>query len=181
MYFRCALVAPHEAKEHHMTLVEIFATAILTLAPSMQVDTATRYATDIENAVDADLELGMALVVTMNAEATARPEDIEHCIYKAWEGDRDAKGKPRALGLYQLHYYWWDGHSRDEICASNTLATTLAAKEMRNHIGVTRGNWHRALRRHVGYDIDPKDPRVINRPKNFDRVLANARRDLALN
>jgi len=26
--------------------------------------------------------------------------------------------------------------------------------------------------------IDPKDPRVVNRPKNYDRLLANARRAL---
>jgi hypothetical protein len=156
-------------------MVELFTAAILTLAPNMQNETATRYATDIENAVDAELELGLALVVTMNAEATARPEEIEHCIYKPWEGDRDAKGKPRALGLYQLHYYWWNGYSPDEICASHTLQSILAAKEMRNHLGVTRGNMHRALRRHVGYNIDPKDRRVVNRPKNYDRLLANAK------
>jgi hypothetical protein len=163
-----------------MTLVELFTTAILTLAPNMQQETATRYATDVENAVDTDIELGIALVVTMNAEATARPEDIERCVYKPWEGDRDARGKPRALGLYQLHFYWWEGHSAEEICASNTLATILAAREMRIHRAATRGNMHRALRRHVGYNIDPKDRRVINRPKNYDRLLANARKAMAL-
>lgn len=164
-----------------MTLVELFTTAMLTLSPGMQPETATRYATDIEAATDADLELGMALVVTMHAEARRAPEEIEHCVYKPWEGDRDAKGKPRALGLYQLHSYWWDGHTRDEICGSHALQSKLAAKEMRHHLMMTGGNYARALRRHVGIGIDPKDPRVVNRPPNFYRVLANARRSLALN
>jgi hypothetical protein len=174
-FYKAGLVPTSEVT---MTLVELFTAAILTLAPSMQPATATRYATDIENAVDAELELGMALVVTMNAEAKARPEEIERCIYKPWEGDRDARGKPRALGLYQLHHYWWDGFSPEEICGSHTLQAILAAKEMRHHLTMTRGNMHRALRRHVGIGIDPKDPRVVNRPRNYDRVVANARKAL---
>lgn len=163
-----------------MTLVELFAAAILTLAPKLPAETATRYATDIENAVDADLELGIALVVTMGTEVRERHEEVERCICRPWECDRGTDGKPRALGLFQLHYYWWEGFSREEICASNTLSTILAAKEMRIHRASTR-SWHRALRRHVGYGIDPKDRRVANRPRDFDRLLANARRSIALN
>lgn len=162
-----------------MTLVELFTAAMLALSPGMRPETATRYATDIETAVDAEMALGMALIVTMHAEAKARPEDIERCICRPWECDRGTDGRPRALGLYQLHFYWWDGFSREEICASHALQSKLAAKEMRHHLAMTRGNWHRALRRHVGIGIDPRDPRVVDRPKNFDRVMANARKALA--
>jgi hypothetical protein len=172
------LVSTSEAP---MTLVELFTTAIITLSPNLPGETATRYATDIEAAVDADLELGMALIVTMGTEVRERHEEVERCICRPWECDRGTDGKPRALGIYQLHFYWWDGHSREEICASHPLQARLVAKEMRSHIGVTRGNWARALRRHVGYNVDPKDPRVVDRPKNFYRVLANARRSLAIN
>lgn len=163
-----------------MTLVDIFTAAILSLAPNLSSETAVRYATDVENAVDADVELGAALIVTAHTESGFRAE-IENCSCpRPGECDADRKGKPRALGIFQLHYYWWEGYSPEEICGSNTLATLLAAHELRIHRATTR-SWHRALRRHVGYGIDPKDPRVVNRPKNFDRVLANMRRSMALN
>lgn len=157
-----------------MGLSTFLTTAMLTIWPRMSPDTATRYANDIEIAVEADVKLAVALLVTMHAEANVRPEDIEHCICKPWECDRGPDGKPRALGLFQLQFYWWDNHSPEEICASNELSTQLAAKEMRFHLAMTQGNMHRALRRHVGWGVDPHDPRVATRPKEYDRLLAMA-------
>jgi len=161
-----------------MTLSALFTSAILSLAPSLPPETATRYASDIALAVGDDLELGLMLVVTAKAEADFR-EDIERCNCKRWECDADKNGNPLALSLFQLHFYWWDGHEPEEICASNTLATALAAREFRIHRTMVGGDTLKALRRHVGHLVDPNDRRVIERPKNFLRLMAAARKALA--
>lgn len=158
-----------------MTFSALFTTAILSLAPSLPVETAERYAGDIAVAVGDDLELGIALVVTANAESDFRAT-IERCDCERWECDSDKHGNPRALSLYQLQFYWWDKHDPEEICASNTLASALAAREFRIHRAIVGGSMEKALRRHVGGLVDPNDRRVIDRPKNFLRLLAAARK-----
>jgi len=150
--------------------------AILTLAPALPAATAERYAADIALAAGDDLEIAVALVVTAAAESDFR-ETIERCACKRWECDPDKNGKPRAYGLFQLQFYWWDGHSPDEICASNTLSTDLAGRELRIHRAMVGGSMRKAIRRHVGR-LPATDRRVKDRPKNYDRLYANARKAL---
>jgi len=133
----------------------IILAAILTLAPALPPATAQRYANDITLAAAGDLDLGYALVATQHVESSWRL-DVETC---AVTGDGGA-----AITAWQLHKHWLGGYSRAEVCASNTLATSLAASALivLQHRG---GGWPGAMRRYVG--CRPGDPRSVKRIQAF--------------
>src|SRR5688500_9048113 len=122
-------------------------TAILTLAPALPPETAERYASDIAVAADGDVDMAAALVATAEGESHFR-SNVERCECKAWECDRGDDGKIRALGLFQLHHYWWAKHTPEQICGDNGLAAVLTAKEL--YYLQKRFGWARALRYHIG-------------------------------
>jgi hypothetical protein len=135
--------------------------AILTLAPALPAPTAQRYADDITLAADGDLDLGYALVSTQHVESSWRA-DIETC---AVTGDGGA-----AVTAFQLHRWWWAGYSQTELCASNRLATSLAASALivlEHRTGGLIG----ALRAYVG--CKPGDPRSVKRIKAY-RLIRGA-------
>jgi hypothetical protein len=140
--------------------------AILALAPALPLETADRYASDIAMAADGDIEMAAALVATAEGESHFRAV-IERCECQAWECDRGADGKIRALGLFQLQYYWWGKHDAKEICADNALAAMLTAKELtylRKRFG-----WAQALRYHIGSSAT--DQQLRPRRRRFEQLV----------
>jgi hypothetical protein len=145
--------------------------AILALAPALPLETADRYANDIVTAADGDMEMAAALVATAEGESHFRAE-IERCECRAWECDRGADGKIRALGLFQLQYYWWGKHDRKEICADNALAAMLTAKEF-TYLQ-KRFGWVQAIRYHVGSSATLQQLRP--RLQRFEQLLREWRK-----
>ncbi|HMI86235.1 MAG TPA: hypothetical protein VK550_19210 [Polyangiaceae bacterium] len=139
--------------------------AILALAPSLAPETAERYASDIAIAADGDLEMAAALVATAEAESNFRAA-IEQCECQQWECDRGADRKIRALGLFQLQYYWWSNHEPAEICGDSALAAILTAKEL-GYLQKRYG-WVRALRYHIGGKAT--DEQVRPRIRRFEQL-----------
>jgi hypothetical protein len=146
--------------------------AIFALAPALSLETAERYTNDIVVAADGDIEMAAALVVTAEGESHFRAV-IERCECQAWECDRGADGKIRALGLFQIQYYWWGKHDPKEICADNTLAAVLAAREL-TYLQ-KRFGWERALRYHIGGSAT--DEQVRPRLLRFEQLLREWRED----
>jgi hypothetical protein len=144
--------------------------AILTLAPALPSETAQRYANDIALAAEGDLEMAAALVATAEAESHFRAA-IERCECQAWECDRGENGKVRALGIFQIQYYWWAKHDAEEICGDNSLAAILAAKEL-SYLQKRYG-WIRALRYHVGGKAT--DEQVLPRIRRFEQLTRDWR------
>jgi hypothetical protein len=140
-------------------------TAILGLAPYLPQETAERYANDIALAADGDLDMAAALVATAEGESHFRVA-IERCECQRWECDRGEDGKIRALGLFQLQFYWWDKHTPEEICADNALAAVLVAKEL-SYLQ-KRFGWIRALRYHIGNKAT--DEQVNPRIRRFEQL-----------
>jgi hypothetical protein len=139
--------------------------AILALAPGLPPETAERYANDIAIAADGDFDMAAALIATAEAESNFRSA-IERCKCQQWECDRGGDGEIRALGLFQIQYYWWGNHDSDEICSDNTLAATLAAKEL-SYLQ-KRFGWARALRYHIGGKAT--DDQVRPRLRRFEQL-----------
>lgn len=158
-----------------MTLFDFILAAIVSLAAKdLPREDAARYAQDIVDASAGDVELAVALVATGDEEGLHFNPRIERCECKGKECDADPKtGVARAYGLFQLHKYWWSGHTPDEICSSNKLSTELAAKALvflrKNHGGIRR-----AVRLFNGAPAD--DPRIVRRWRVFDRLWADRRR-----
>jgi hypothetical protein len=146
--------------------------AIFALAPVLSLETAERYANDIVLAAEGDLEMAAALVATAEGESHFRAV-IERCECQAWECDRGTDGKIRALGLFQIQYYWWGKHDPKEICADNTLAAVLAAREL-TYLQ-KRFGWERALRYHIGGSAT--DEQVRPRLLRFEQLLREWRED----
>lgn len=151
--------------------VGLVAIMISTLSPTIDANLRDRYAGDIVAAVaDADepVELAAALVATAKAEGEFS-ERIERCQYKGSEADNG-----RALGLWQIHRQWWGKFSRSDICTSNAVSASLAARAL---IELHRRchSWHSTFRAFVGVNTET-DPRLRGRGHNFDRLVANARR-----
>jgi hypothetical protein len=145
--------------------------ALFALAPALSMETADRYANDIAMAAAGDMEMAAALVATAEGESHFRSV-IERCECQAWECDRGADGKIRALGLFQIQYYWWDKHDAKEICADNSLAAVLAAKEL-TYLQ-KRFGWERALRYHIGGNAT--DEQVRPRLQRFEQLLRDWRK-----
>jgi hypothetical protein len=146
-------------------MTTLILTAILVLAPYLPQETAERYADDIANAAAGDLDMAAALIATAEAESHFRTS-IERCECHRWECDRGDDGKIRALGLFQVQFYWWGNHAADEICADNALAASLAAKEL-NYLQ-KRFGWTRALRYHIGGKAT--DEQVRPRIRRFEQL-----------
>jgi hypothetical protein len=151
-------------------MTSIILTAILTLAPTLPREQAERYAEDIESAAanddgELDVELGMALVVTQDAESTWR-ESVESCRITGDDG--------RAVGAFQIHKHWWNGHTRAEICASNRLSAALAARSLRTLRTRTGGNMARAMRSYIG--CAATDIRVVRRVRRHEQLMLAARK-----
>jgi len=140
-------------------------TAILTLAPALSPEIAARYADDIAMAAGGDLEMAAALVATAEGESNFR-SSIERCECQQWECDRGEDGKIRALGIFQLHYYWWAKHDAKEICTDNALAATLTARQL-SYLQ-KRFGWTRALRYHIGGKAT--DEQVRPRLRRFEQL-----------
>ena len=121
-----------------------------------------RQATDIAMVADADIDGGSMLVVTGTSESGYRKE-IERCECKPHECDRG-----NAVSVYQLQKYWWAGHTAQEICKDNRLATFLAYKalvSMRD-----RADARSALRLYVGR-LSDDDPRVNPRITLYNQLM----------
>lgn len=134
---------------------------MLLAAPRLDEATRDRYASDIAAAAP-DVEIALALVATGTVESGWR-RDVETCRMTGDDG--------RAISLWQLHAHWLAGHDRAEVCASNGLATMLAAGELmtlRARCGAIRC----AMARYVG--APPRDPRVARRVELFGRLLSTA-------
>jgi hypothetical protein len=140
-------------------------TAILTLAPALPPETAERYADDITVAANGDMEMAAALVATAEGESHFRTA-IERCECQRWECDRGENGKIRALGLFQLQYYWWAKHEPEEICNDNGLAASLTAREL-GYLQ-KRFGWAGALRYHVG--AKATDEQIRPRLRRFEQL-----------
>ncbi len=156
-----------------MSLLPIVLTAIVSLAgPRLPQETAKRYATDIVIVAGEDTELAIALVATADEEGLHFSPRIERCECFGHECDRDWRtGLAAAFGMFQLHKYWFAGHTGEEICASNRLGTELAGKALvflrRNHGGIRP-----AIRLYNGAPVD--DPRIVRRLRVFERWFAIA-------
>jgi hypothetical protein len=132
-----------------------------------KVDRA-RYAADIA-ATAPSIVVGKAMVATAITESDFRPA-IERCECKARECDRDPAGVPRAVGLYQLHRYYYAGHTAEEICASNRLSSELAARAL-SGLAARAGGMEEALRVYVGASVRRDDRRVKRRLDLFDQLM----------
>lgn len=129
--------------------------AILRLAPALPPATAERYAADIAHACGDEWDLCAAMVATQAEESSFR-SDIETC---AVTGDGGA-----AITAWQLHKHWLGGYSRAEVCASNTLAASLAASAL-IVLSHRSGGMVGAIRRYIG--CRPGDPRSVRRIKTY--------------
>jgi hypothetical protein len=147
-------------------MTTLILTAILTVAPALPPETAERYANDIAMAADGDAEMAAALVATAEGESHFR-SSIERCECRQWECDRGENGKVRALGLFQLQYYWWANHDAAEICTDNALSAMLTAKEL-GYLQ-KRFGWVRALRYHIGNKAT--DEQVRPRILRFEQLV----------
>ena len=132
--------------------------AILALAPALPHATAERYTADIVAACGDEAELCWALVATQHEESRWRT-DVETC---AVTGDGGA-----AVTAWQLHRHWWGGYDSAELCASNRLATSLAASALivlEHRTGGMTG----ALRAYMG--AKPGHPGSVRRIRLFRKL-----------
>jgi hypothetical protein len=142
---------------------------IALVAPGVSRANRARYAADIA-ATAPNVMIGKAMVATAVVESDMR-EAIERCECTEKECDRDADGKAHAVGLYQLHSYHFAGHTADEICGSNRLASELAARWLRELVART-GDVEEALRVYVGTSVRRTDPRVKRRLDVLDQLMS---------
>jgi hypothetical protein len=132
--------------------------AILSLSPALSNATAQRYAADIASAAEGDLDMAWALTATQFEESHFRG-DIESC---AVTGDGGA-----AVTAWQLHRHWWAGYSQAELCASNRLASSLAASAL-TVLSHRTGGMVGALRGYIG--SRPGDPRSVRRIQLYRKL-----------
>jgi hypothetical protein len=138
-----------------MIPVALVAAAIFVAAPWVSTENRARYAADIA-AVAPDLETARALVATAAVESGFRGT-IERCECREGECDRGL-----AVSLYQLHRYHFHGHTAEEICSSNRLATELTARVL-SGLAKRVGGMGEALRVYVGVEVRRDDPRITKR------------------
>jgi hypothetical protein len=104
------------------------------------------------------------MLVTTGAIETGFRERFTRCDCRPTECDNGV-----ALSVYQLHSYWWHGHSRESICGSNLLATSLAHatfQALRKQVGARE-----ALRVYVG-QVSETDARIVPRLELWDKLSA---------
>lgn len=142
--------------------------AIALAAPWVSKVDRVRYAADIAAAAP-NLVTAKAMVATAIVESDMRPA-IERCECKERECDRDRSGHARAVGLFQLHWYHFAGHTAEEICGSNRLAAELAARTLLG-LAARTGGMVQALRVYVGTSVSAEDPRVKRRLEIFELLM----------
>ncbi len=135
--------------------------ALVFALPHLEPERARALAHDIAIEADTPNE-ARALVSTLVVESGGR-EAVEHCTVTGDNG--------HAWSLYQLNAPAWKidehgRHSRKEICASNRLATHLAARALRA-LGGNWGNWESALAWYVGRGTARSDRRIAARVRLF--------------
>jgi len=133
--------------------------ALLAISPVLRRDVprAERYAADIVAASQGDRDLALALVVTAEGEST---------FLASRENCRTTGDAGKSVTIYQLHkdFGAWGNSSREDLCASNTLATKRAADWL-VMLRIRTGGWRGAIRAYIGADLG--DPRAQRRIKNF--------------
>lgn len=102
----------------------LFGMLLHLFCPWLSGEDVSKHASYIADTVGEDLDGGLMLITTGIAESQYRKE-IGRCECKANECDRGA-----ALGIYQLHSFWWAHHTSEEICQSPRLQTRLAYKTL---------------------------------------------------
>jgi hypothetical protein len=142
--------------------------ALTLVAPWVPRVERARYASDIAAAAPS-LTIAKAMIATAVTESDMRPA-IERCECTERECDRDASGKAHAVGLYQLHSFHFRGHTAEEICGSNRLASELVARTLSGLVAQT-GDVEEALRIYVGTRVRRTDPRVARRLELFDLMM----------
>lgn len=141
---------------------------IVRLSPAIAPELRDRYAADIVAAVadsDRPVELAAALVATQSAESDWR-ESVETCRIT---GDGGA-----AISAFQMHAHWLGTSTRKEVCSSNAVAASLAARALTT-LHKRAGSWRKAFRLYVGCSTEG-DVRLRNRGKHFETLVANAAR-----
>jgi len=141
---------------------------IALVAPWVSKVDRTRYAGDIA-ATAPNIVVGKAMVATAITESDFRPA-IERCDCKEKECDPDKSGVPRAVGLYQLHRYYYAGHTAAEICSSNRLSSELVARAIVG-LAARAGGMEEALRFYVGVSVGRDDRRVKRRLDLFEQLM----------
>jgi hypothetical protein len=142
-------------------IAEALALAIVTATPagaSLSHDQAARYSADIA-AVAEDVEEAIALSIVANYESDWRAS-VASCEVTGDDG--------RAVSIYQLHAHHLHGHSREDVCKDNRLATRLAAQVL-GQLHRAIGTWRDTFARYVG-TWRRYDPRVVKRDALFQRL-----------
>lgn len=145
-----------------MTLTVLLTAAILSAAPQLDRAAAARYAADMASAAG-DLEDGIMLVATAAEEGGFRRQ-VEQCVVTGDSGE--------AISLYQLHKHHLGRHSREEVCASNRLASRLAMASLAR-VRRFAGSAELAFARYIGVK-HIEDVRVRRRTALYNRLLASA-------
>jgi hypothetical protein len=133
--------------------------ALAIAAPALPEERAQHIAADIA-AEAVDVEHGLTLVTIARFESDFR-EEVENCAITGDDGD--------AVTLFQLHARWYQRHTQKELCASNRLATRLAADAisyLRRMVKTTE----RVFMRYVGTS-DPRDRRIVSRLALFRKLV----------
>jgi hypothetical protein len=151
-----------------MIPVAVVAAWIALVAPGVPKASRARYAADIA-ATAPSVEIARAMVATAVAESDLR-DAIQRCECKNGECDPDPTGHVRAYGIYQLHWFHFAGHTADEICASNRLASKLVARTLSGLVART-GDVEEALRVYVGTSVRRTDRRVKRRLDVLEQLM----------
>jgi hypothetical protein len=137
--------------------------AIALVAPWVSKVDRARYAADIAAAAP-NLVTAKAMVATAAVESGFRGR-IERCECTAKECDGGL-----AHGIYQLHAYHFAGHTAEEVCTDNGLASELAARTL-TWLATRVGGMEEALRVYVGTSVRREDPRVKRRLELFELLM----------
>ena len=134
---------------------------IALVAPWVSKANRARYAADIA-ATAPNVMIAKAMVATAVVESDMRAT-IERCECTGKECDVDASGHASAFGIYQLRWFHFGGHTAEEICASNRLASALTARMLSGLVARSGGDVEEALRIYVGTSVKRTDWRVKKR------------------
>lgn len=152
-----------------MIPVALVLAAIVLVAPGVPRADRARYAADIA-ATAPNLGVAKAMIATAVVESDMR-STIERCECAGRECDRDAAGHIGAHGIYQLHWFHFRGHTAEEICGSNRLASELVARTLAGLAARYGGDMEEALRVYVGTSVKRTDRRVKRRLDIFATLM----------
>jgi hypothetical protein len=120
----------------------------------------TRYSTDIANVAESKGEASF-LVLTANFEGSFS-RAVEHCKIVGDHGN--------AITMYQLHKWWWSPYTRDQLCASNALATEQAHMVAQKLYRLV-GDWRTVIMKYAGFTTC-KSKDCTRRVELFDSLMA---------